>query len=290
MILIADSGSTKCDWISVDSQGDQLLDKLDTKGLNPALLTEKELSEIIQANPDLIRVKDQVSHVFFYGAGCGTEKPRLLLKEVLQNIFQKAFIEVKEDTLAAVRAGLNHKNEAAVVCILGTGSNCSYFDGEQIHQRVASLGYSVMDDAGGNYYGRQLIRGYYFNQMPEKLKILFAEKFNLEADAIKNKLYKQANPNAYLATFAEFIFTHKDSDYIKNLIIQGLRLFSKNMILQYSEEIKTVPVHFVGSIAHFSKEEILEVAEEFHFKVGNIIRRPIEGLVKYHINHLDSWK
>ncbi|MCX7548037.1 N-acetylglucosamine kinase [Xanthomarina sp. F1114] len=290
MILIADSGSTKCDWISVDSQGNQLLDKLDTKGLNPALLTEKELSEIIQANPNLIRVKDQVSHVFFYGAGCGTENPRLLLKEVLQNIFQKAFIEVKEDTLAAVRASLNHKNEAAVVCILGTGSNCSFFDGEQIHQRVASLGYSIMDDASGNYYGRQLIRGYYFNQMPEKLKVLFAEKFNLEADAIKNKLYKQANPNAYLATFAEFIFTHKDSDYIKNLIIEGLRLFSKNMILQYSEEIKTIPVHFVGSIAHFSKEEVLEVAEEFHFKVGNIIRRPIEGLVKYHINHLDSWK
>ncbi|MEO8933794.1 MAG: N-acetylglucosamine kinase, partial [Xanthomarina sp.] len=199
-------------------------------------------------------------------------------------------IEVKEDTLAAVRASLNHKNEAAVVCILGTGSNCSYFDGEITHQRVTSLGFSIMDDAGGNYYGRQLLRDYYFNLMPENLKTLFAEKFEVDADEIKNKLYKNANPNAYLASFAEFIFSHKDSTYIKNLILEGLRMFSKNMILQYSEEIKTVPVHFVGSVAYFSKEEILEVAKEFHFKVGNIIRRPIDGLVSYHINHLDSWK
>lgn len=290
MILIADSGSTKCDWISVDSKEHQLLDKMETKGLNPALLTGEELSGIIQSNSNLLKLKDQVSHVFFYGAGCGTEKPRLLLNKVLQNIFHNATIEVKEDTQAALRASLSSKNEAAVVCILGTGSNCSYFDGQQIHQRVASLGYSIMDDAGGNYYGRQLIRDYYFNRMPENLKISFAQTYNLDADYIKNNLYKQANPNAYLASFAEFLFSNKDSNYIKNLIMEGLRQFSKNMILQYSEEIKTVPVHFVGSVAYFSKDEILEVAKEFHFKVGNIIKRPIDGLVSYHINQLDSWK
>ncbi|HLV40059.1 N-acetylglucosamine kinase [Xanthomarina sp.] len=290
MILIADSGSTKCDWISVDSKGHQLLDKMETKGLNPALLTGEELSGIIQSNSNLLKLKDQVSHVFFYGAGCGTEKPRLLLNKVLQNIFHNATIEVKEDTQAALRASLSSKNEAAVVCILGTGSNCSYFDGQQIHQRVASLGYSIMDDAGGNYYGRQLIRDYYFNRMPENLKISFAQTYNLDADYIKNNLYKQANPNAYLASFAEFLFSNKDSNYIKNLIMEGLRQFSKNMILQYSEEIKTVPVHFVGSVAYFSKDEILEVAKEFHFKVGNIIKRPIDGLVSYHINQLGSWK
>ena len=286
MILIADSGSTKCDWISVDSQGNQLLEKTKTKGLNPTLLTEKELLEIIHTHSDLIKLRDTVTHVFLYGAGCGTEEPRLLLKQVLKSIFKNALVEVKEDTIAAVRASLNHKNEAALVCILGTGSNCSYFDGEKLHQRVTSLGYSIMDDAAGNYYGRQLIRDYYFNQMPESLKNVFETTYNLDPDSIKKNLYKQPNPNAYLASFAEFIFSHKDSDYIKNLLIEGLRMFSKNMILQYSEEIKTVPVHFVGSIAHFSKEEILEVAKEFHFNVGNIVRRPIDGLVSYHVDHL----
>ena len=288
MILIIDSGSTKSDWISVELQSNQQVDKFKTKGLNPAIISEAEIFKIIQENSELTAIKSQVTHVFFYGAGCGTEKPRLLLKQVLQTIFSQANIEVKEDTMAAVRATINNENEAAVVCILGTGSNCSYFDGDQLHQRVASLGYSIMDDAAGNYYGKQLIRDYYFNHMPNELMTIFAKTYNLDADEIKFNIYKQPHPNAYLASFAEFMFSHKDSNYIKNLIKKGLQEFSRNMILQFSEEIKTVPVHFAGSIAHFSKEEILDVAEEFHFKVGNIVRKPIDGLVTFHINQLKS--
>lgn len=282
MILIVDSGSTKCDWVSVDENGKQLLEKIRTKGLNPAILKEKKLFKIINKQPDLKKHKDEVTHVYFYGAGCGTEKPRLQLKMVLESIFSKAIVEVKEDTFAAVRATISEPNEAAVVCILGTGSNCSYYDGKELHQRVNSLGYTLMDDASGNYYGKQLIRDYYFNHMPENIKVSFAEKYNLDADFIKYNLYKQPNPNAYLASFAEFMFLNKESDYIKVLIKKGLKLFSENMIFQFKEELKSVPVHFAGSIAFFSVNEIREVADELGYKVGNIVRRPIEGLVSYH--------
>lgn len=290
MILIVDSGSTKSDWISVDIQLKKQVEKISTKGLNPAILSEDDLYKIIQGSTELMALKSQVSHVFFYSAGCGTEKPRRLLKQVLETIFNHAIVEVKEDTMAAVRATINHENEASVVCILGTGSNCSYFDGKDLHQKVSSLGYTIMDDASGNYFGRQLIRDFYFNHMPENLKIIFAQKYNIEADEIKFNLYKQPNPNAYLASFAEFMFSHKNSEYIKSLIMKGLREFSKNMISQYSKEIKSVPVHFAGSISHFSREEILEVAKEFQFKVGNIVRRPIDGLVDYHLKKIGSWK
>ncbi|GAA4885351.1 hypothetical protein GCM10023311_05020 [Flaviramulus aquimarinus] len=286
MILIVDSGSTKSDWIAVDSNGDQLLEKIRTKGLNPAILTEKKLRKIIKKDKVLKTNRAVVTHVFFYGAGCGTEKPKELLKEVLQDIFLNAHIEVNEDTLAAVYATLNHPKEAAVVCILGTGSNCSYYDGEVLHQRVNSLGYSLMDDASGNYYGKQLIRDYYFNHMPEDVKIAFGSKFNMEADYIKYNVYKQPNPNAYLANFAEFMFLHKDSEYTINLIKKGIRLFATNMIMQYKEELKTVPVHFAGSIAYFAQEEIKAVANEMGFKVGNFERRPIEGLVGFHTKDL----
>ncbi len=286
MVLIVDSGSTKCDWIAVDNNGKQLLEKIRTPGLNPALLKENEIKKIIRANKDLTQIADSVTHVFFYSAGCGTDKPRTMLAHVLQFIFLNAIVDVQEDTMAAVRATLNHDDEAAVVCIMGTGSNCSFYDGEKLHQRVKSLGYIIMDDASGNYYGKQLIRDYYFNHMPENIKVAFASKYNLEADIIKYNLYKQPNPNAYLATFAEFMFLNKDLEYMKELIKNGLRLFAKNMILQFREEIKTVPVHFAGSIAFFSQEEIKEIAEEFNFKVGNFARRPIEGLVKYHTKDL----
>lgn len=286
MILIVDSGSTKCDWIAIDKDGNRLLEKIRTKGLNPAILSQKKLTKIIKKNSALKEIRKNVSHVFFYGAGCGTEKPRLLLQGVLQAFFYNTKAEVKEDTYAAVYATIKTNNEAAVVCILGTGSNCSYYDGNILHQRVKSLGYTIMDDASGNYFGRQLIRDYYYNQMPEDIKVAFADRYNVEDDFIKYNLYKQPNPNAYLASFAEFMFLNKDSEYSTNLIKKGIRLFAKNMILQFKEEIKTVPVHFAGSIAFFSQDEIKEVAQELGFTVGNFERRPIEGLVSYHVSNL----
>ncbi|MCD2258871.1 N-acetylglucosamine kinase [Psychroserpens luteolus] len=286
MILITDSGSTKCDWIAVDKNGEQLHEKIRTKGLNPAILKEKKLNKIIKKSDELMQFKDQVTHIFFYGAGCGTTNPKLILTGVLESIFTNAVVDVQEDTMAAVRATLNHNDEAAVVCILGTGSNCSYFDGHKLHQRVVSLGYTIMDDASGNYFGKELIKDYYYNNMPEDIKVAFEHKYNLDADYIKYNLYKQPNPNAYLASFAEFMFLNKDSEYIKTLIKSGIRVFTNNMIFQYKEELKTVPVHFAGSIAFFSETEIREVADELGFTVGNFERRPIEGLVAYHIKNM----
>lgn len=286
MILIVDSGSTKADWISVDTDGKQLLEKIRTKGLNPEILPEKKLSKIIRSSEELMAHKDDVTHIFFYGAGCGTDRPKILLKKVLDEIFVNAEVEVTEDTMAAVRATLNHDDEAAVVCILGTGSNCSYYDGSKLHQRVVSLGYTLMDDASGNYYGKQLIRDYYFNHMPEAIRVSFAEKYNMDADFIKDKLYKQPSPNAYLAHFAEFMFLNKENDYIKNMIKDGIRLFAINMIFQFKKELKKVPVHFAGSIAFYAQDEIHEIAKEMGFKVGNFERRPIEGLVTYHTKNL----
>ncbi|MCA0152932.1 N-acetylglucosamine kinase [Winogradskyella vincentii] len=286
MILITDGGSTKCDWIVIDNTGKRLAEKIRTKGLNPAILSEKKVTKIINKSEELMALKDDVTHVFFYGAGCGTEKPRLMLTHVLKLIFLKAHVEVKEDTMAAVRATISSNDEKAVVCIMGTGSNCSYFDGVNLHQRVLSLGYTLMDDASGNYYGKELIRDYYFNKMPETIKLAFEHKYELEADHIKYNLYKQPNPNAYLANFAEFMFLNKDSDYIKDLIKKGFRKFSENMILQFREELNSgVPVHFAGSIAFFAQEEIHEVAKEYGFKVGNFVRRPIDGLVDYHVRN-----
>ncbi|SFD05536.1 N-acetylglucosamine kinase [Algibacter pectinivorans] len=286
MILIIDSGSTKSDWLAVDSDGNKLMDKIRTKGLNPAILNEKKLQKRILKSKDLKANKDKVTHVFFYGAGCGTDNAKQLLSTVLKDIFSNAHVEVNEDTLAAVYSTINTPTEAAVVCILGTGSNCSYYDGEILHQRVISLGYTLMDDASGNYYGKQLIRDYYYNHMPENVRIAFGAKFNMEPDFIKYNLYKQPSPNAYLANFAEFMFLHKDSEYTINLIKQGIRAFVTNMIMQYKDELKNVPVHFAGSIAFFAQKEIKEVAVEMGFTVGNFIRRPIDGLVPFHTKNL----
>ncbi len=286
MILITDSGSTKCDWIAIDSDGNELF-KTRTRGMNPAILSIEELQARILESPELVEHRENVDKLYFYGAGCGTEKPRLALEVLLKGHFNKADeVVVKEDTAAAVYAAVGDR--PGIVCILGTGSNCCFSDGKEIHQKIVSLGYTIMDEASGNWYGKELIRDYSFKSMPQRLRERFSSAYDLDPDFVKKNLYKEPNPNAYLAKHAEFIFQNLDEPYIKKVLRRGLRKFSRNMILQFHEEIKEYKVHFVGSIAYFAERRIKQVADEFDYEVGNIVRRPIEGLVDYHIKKLKS--
>ena len=279
MRLIVDSGSTKTDWIAIDYSGN-ILFETQTLGLNPQVLSEAIVEERIINNYELYRIRNEVDSTFFYGAGCGTEPPRKLMEGVLKSIFQNSTISVKEDTYAAVYA-ITDPGEPSIVCILGTGSNCSFYDGEVVHQKITSLGYILMDDASGNYFGRQLLRDYYFNKIPRTLSDSFAEDFNLGAEEIKTNLYKKSNPNTYLATFAKFVIVNKNEPYIQGLINKGLGLFIENQINQF-DNAKELPIHFIGSISYFLKEELEAKLISYGLTMGKILKKPIEGLVSYH--------
>jgi len=280
MKLLVDSGSTKADWISIDETG-KILFTTQTLGLNPEVLNKEEIISRVNDRFDISLNKENVTHLFFYGAGCGTDRMKNFLTEVFKEYFPNATVVVHEDTYAAVYA-TTPKNEKAIVCILGTGSNCSYFDGKILHQKVQSLGYIAMDDCSGNQFGRQLIRDYYFGKMPANLAAEFSKTYDLDADVIKNQLYKQPNPNAYMATFAKFLILHKDEEYCQKLVRKDMQVFVDNYITQY-ENCKEVPVHFIGSIAFYLKEELKEVLESNGLTIGNVLRRPIDGLIDFHI-------
>tara|TARA_Y200000002_G_scaffold139627_1_gene115173 strand:- start:396 stop:1250 length:855 start_codon:yes stop_codon:yes gene_type:complete len=279
MKLIVDSGSTKTDWISINDDG-EILFETQTLGLNPQVLTEHILEERIINNYELYQSRKEITDLFFYGAGCGTEPPKKLMQKVFQSIFKNSNFIIKEDTYAAVYACCK-PDENAIVSILGTGSNCSYFDGKNIDQKITSLGYILMDDASGNYFGRQLLRDFYFNKMPEKLKSKFIRKFNLDPGFIKDHLYKKPNPNTYLAKFAKFLIENKELEYSNELISKGFDLFINNQIKQF-ENHSEVPLHFVGSIGYYLKENLLASLKKHHLNCGRVLRKPIEGLVAYH--------
>lgn len=279
MKLLVDSGSTKADWISIDESG-KVLFTTQTLGLNPEVLGKDEVVSRLNDKFDIFHNKKSVTHLYFYGAGCGTERMKNFLADIFKEYFPNAVVSVHEDTYAAVYA-TTPKNEKAIVCILGTGSNCSYFDGNVLHQKVQSLGYIAMDDCSGNQFGRHLIRGYYFNKMPKDLAELFEKAHDLEADVIKHHLYKEANPNAYLATFAKFLIQNKEHEFCKKIIYSSMQDFVDYYITQY-ENCREVPVHFIGSIAFYLREELKEVMDKNGLELGNVLRRPIDGLIQYH--------
>lgn len=282
MILIADGGSTKCDWILLDAKGEQVF-KTRTKGLNPAVFPENILEKRIAENDDLREVKDKVEKVHFYGAGCGTETPRKLLEDIIAGYFTNTEeVVVLEDMVAAVYAATT---EPGIVCILGTGSNSCYFDGKEINQAVHSLGYILMDEASGNYFGKRLIRDYYYKRMPPELVSKFEQKFDLNSDEIKRNLYRMENPNTYLASFAEFIFSNERNGYFYKLVYEGIDDFIHSRVLCY-KQAQTVPVHFIGTIAYFSEDIIRAVAQPYGIEIGNIVRRPIDGIIDYYKKHV----
>lgn len=286
MVLITDGGSTKCDWILLDNTGNVTL-RTRTLGLNPAVINEDDLKNRIKGNEELKALFDKVKIVDFYGAGCGTKTPTKLLKNVIESLFTNAVVTVSEDTVAAVYAATQ---EPGIVCILGTGSNSCYFDGTDIHNSLESLGYILMDEASGNYFGKRLIRDYYYKKMPAVLAKEFENRFDLNADVIKENVYKKANPNMYLASFAEFIFNPGENrpenvmeinGYFYALISEGINKFIERRILCF-KEAQHVPIHFIGSIAHFSEDIIRDCMKPYHLELGNIIRRPIDGLIEYY--------
>lgn len=282
MILVADSGSTKTNWIAINEKGETYF-KIDTEGLNPAVFSKKTLYDRIITKEELRDIKYKVKEIYFYGAGCGTQNAVTFLNTIFEDIFPNARIEIYEDTIAAVKS--LETDSPGVVCILGTGSNCSYFDGKETHQKIISLGYMLMDSASGNYYGKQIIKDHAYHKMPSELAKKFETQYDLRPDVIKENLYKKDNPNTYLASIGRFIIENKESDYAQKLIKDGLRFFVENQILQF-EESKHVPIYFVGSIAHFLHDEIKEVLDEYGLMLGKIVRHPIMTLAAAHARKL----
>jgi N-acetylglucosamine kinase-like BadF-type ATPase len=279
MILVVDSGSTKTDWIALDNEGEEIF-STQTLGLNPQMLSNEILNERIKNNFDIYKNRKLVNKLFFYGAGCGVKDTQNRILKVFKSIFVNSEFDIKEDTYAAVYSAVD-KGVPSIVNIIGTGSNCSYYDGKNVIQKVQSLGYVLMDYASGNYYGKYLIRAYYFNKMPESLRDEFSNNYDLSPNSIKNKLYREENPNTYLAGFARFLIENKSNEYFKEIIFKGLERFIDYQILQY-DDFSKVDIHYVGSIAYYLKDEITKIGKKYNLKTGKFIQRPITGLVDYH--------
>jgi len=283
MILIADSGSSKCDWVLINSEG-EWVDKIKTEGLNPLLLSEQNISNTIGQVHNFLNEKHNsiIDKIYFYGAGCGTLRSGNMIKSVLRTTFDQAeYIRVEEDIIAAVHATTQ---ESGVICILGTGANCCYFDGEKVIQKTPALGYLLADEGSGNYFGREVIKSYYLKKMPSELKKSFESEFGTDLDSLLQKLHTVDSPSKFLASFATFIFKHRQHPFIEDILYQGVTKFIEGYLLNYKKELQSNPIHFVGSIAYYAQDIIKKSLDERGFVVKSFIKKPVGKLVDNIIN------
>ncbi len=277
-ILLADGGSTKADWRVLDIKNAKVVDAFQTPGLNPEILDDNQLRSLLQNSKDIQCWTYRIHKLFFYGAGCGTTQAQQRLEKIFRQIFPQAQITVEEDMLGAALATAGHRE--GIIGILGTGSNACYYDGSNIFMRNVSLGYLIMDEGSGNYFGKILLRDYFYGLMPAHLRKDFAWQFPLDPDHVKRQLYHSDTPNAYLASFMPFLHRWRHESYVRDLLHHGFSEFFRLRVLPYPSS-RELPLFFVGSVAWFFADELKAAANDFDLQVEQIIRYPAEGLVRY---------
>lgn len=275
-ILIADSGSTKCEWCFISNGRKQIIE---TQGASPYFLNEFQFSTMMKE--ELVpALKNKIpSAVYFYGTGLGAAENRKMFKKAIRSVFPQSEIEVQHD-LTGVSRALCGRNKGIVV-ILGTGSNSGYYNGKTIIRNRPGLGYVLGDEGSGAYLGKKVLQYYLYKTFDAELHEKFHKKYNLTAADILDSVYKKPLPNRYIASFAMFLAENRGHYMIENIIEDGLWDFFSVHLAQYPESGK-VPVFFIGSVAFGFQDILKELCKNFDWQVGKIMAKPMEGLIKYH--------
>jgi len=277
MILVADSGSSKTDWLLQLKDGE--VKQFRTAGLNPYFLSEKEITRIIQEQAvDMIAYAAEITEIYFFGAGCSSPDRHEIVSNAISQFFPKSYISVDSDLLGCAYATCGH--EKGICCVLGTGSNISFFDGEDIHAGKHGLGFVLGDEGAGTWFGKALITDFLYGNMPPEISLKFDAEYHLNKETVIKRVYQTPSANSYLATFARFISEIRQTDYAQSLLKRGLLEFIDTNIKSYPQYHR-YKCHFVGSIAYVFTDELTRVCKENGVHVGKIIKQPIHDLLAF---------
>lgn len=276
MKLIADSGSTKTDWVLCDK--DTVVTRVRTQGLNPTLQESEAIHDILSQELAGKIDTEAPNAIYFYGAGCAYDEANKRIRNALEKIFTTKNIEINSDLLAAARAMCGH--DEGIACILGTGSNSCLFDGEKITENTPSLGYILGDEGSGAFLGRQLISNCLKRQLSDAICDKFLKQYNLSIATILESVYHRPLPNRYLAGFVPFLAENRKNSEIHSLLVHCFRLFFQRNTMVYRRS--WLPIHIVGGVGLAFANELKETAESLGLSIGNIVESPMNGLIEYH--------
>lgn len=276
IILVADCGSTKTDW-TLSSREYGILE-VHTLGINPVRDSQDAIFRVVAEElvPQL-PADCQPAEIFFYGAGC-MQPYSQTVHNVLQQIFPQASIQVESDLLGAARALCGCR--PGIACILGTGANSCLYDGQSITAHVSPLGFILGDEGSGAVLGRTLLGNLLKGIFPQEMRLEFEREYGLTEPDIIDRVYRQPQPNRFLASLVPFINRHRQHPQVHAMLVEAFRQFLSRNVRAYGHA--ELPVNFVGGIAFSFGEELAEAARAEGMKIGRILRGPIQEMVAYH--------
>jgi len=280
MIIIADGGSTKTNWCLVTEEGKKVY--FNTEGYNPYFSSTAYIVQSLMENLPTDLEKSEITEVNYYGAGCSTDDMRNIVAEAMKAVFTKARVYIGHDLLAAARALLG--NNEGFAAILGTGTNTCIYNGKEVVSNIDSGAYILGDEGSGCYIGKKLLVDYLRGYMPEPVRALFWDTFKLTPDDVNEQVYTQPRANRFCASFSKFVYDNNvHLEYSRNLVRTSFEDFFRNLVTHYPDYQKYT-FNCIGSVGYNFRNVLEEVVAENGMVVGNIIRSPIDNLVKYHLD------
>jgi N-acetylglucosamine kinase-like BadF-type ATPase len=277
MKLIADSGSTKTEWV-LTNNGNAVKNLL-TKGYNPYYFDKQVLHNIVADELLPVIGQTEVTEIYFYGAGCSTPANNNVVKSVLWSFFPSASIEIEHDLLGAAR-GLCGR-QAGIACIMGTGSNSCFYDGKNILENVRNLGWMFGDKASGTHIGKSFITAFLNNSCPKEWQELFTKTTGYDFGKILLRIYSEPAPNRFFAESSYFVGQHIEVPFMENIVRTSFREFFLENVCQYKGHLE-VPVNCTGSVAIVFEKLMRHEAEKLGLSIGRIVKSPTEGLITFH--------
>lgn len=273
--LIADSGSTKTEWVLL---GTAKKIKIATEGLSPYFVNTDQIATIIKTKLLPRLGKHKVEEVHFFGTGCASKNNKLVVQKALKICFEQAKVVVEHDLMGAAISLCG--SEKGIACILGTGTNSCYYDGKKIKKNNPGLGYVLGDEGSGAYLGKKVVQYFLYDTFDEELMHNFKTTYNTNADEILNKVYKQPLPNRYLAQFTKFLSQNRGHFMIENILEDGFNDFVYQNLYKYAESWK-LPIYFTGSVAFHFKDVLASVLDAHGLRLGKVTQSPMKGLEAY---------
>lgn len=280
MIAVVYSGSRTAFWKL--TQNGKVVAHCNTAGINPCFVDPKTILQILNKKVALVNNAENIKKIYFFAAGASSADRKEVLADTLSSFFRYSKVVVENDLFGAAKAACYDK--PGIVAMLGSGSNCAYFDGKKPVDNNFGLGYILGDEGSSNYFGKMLIKDFLSNKLPADLENKFIKNYNLDRPQILERIYNKPQANIFLTSFFDFLTQNIKNEYIVKMIDKGFEKHFETYILPMVEKYGDKDLHFVGKVAAELEERLLFVAGKYNLKVKSIIKEPILNLLKHYTN------
>ncbi len=277
MIAVVYSGSNYADWRLSDN--DKII-SFKTAGINPYFNDEKGIIQLLNKNINLIHHAEEIRRIYFFGAGSFSTELKATVHNALSAFFKFGRVTVEHDITAAAIACC--KNSPGIISIIGSGSNSAWYDGKRVKSNNYGLGYILADEGSGNWLGRELLKGYMNETLPENIRKKFVQRYDPERKTLLEKIYRQKQPSEYLNSFTDFFIDNYEDNYVKGVVRNGFDKLMKTYLLPLHDEHPGAFLYFAGTVAASFQDHLHEAANDANLKIANIIKEPINNLLTYY--------